>query len=650
MSSSDILPSLSSKSLLKDPQRVRSPTSGRRVSFDSKAKRTPIDFSKLQITAPTFGLGNGIPGSIFSPTTNLPPLQLPSVNNPTPLPPIDPSPEEAPLPQVDSSPIPILPPVEESPPIISPILPPISAPLPISPPVEIQPISPAQVLPAQLPPIEVRPVSPTRTAPTLLPAQLPPIEVRPVSPTPASHTRTAPTLLPAQLPSIEVRPTAPPRMLPSMQPQSTPISASIQWVGSVKDESQLFGNGMEFNEPEPQPEIPATLYRSSPVQYVPNENVMVNTQVIPGMILVNDSPRILTPPVMNVCSSDSDDLSFGYSQRAGSPQMSPPGSPSLPCPTSPSRPISPVCKNDDINLITGECFETILRSYGYTPMLKLIIERQGKLQGEYIKCLDRLGNYVYVRLDTTGGYISVNNQDLVIEQTREVSEIPYSTLHTFKDESFMILHGVAIHCKRGICFVRRHHDGSIKTDHYLYSRVTHRDSPKPPSPSCVLDVMDSSLLSFPVVNMSEIKANIVDVITNTDNLSVRLANHTYKQCMFECQKLEESLSNLAKACEEFKRCSREISEKMKHSTHSYRIKIRDSLTVKSRRDGNFVKTHSLNLYNLQRRQELMSEFLHGARAAGFLADQNLESATRDIRELVKYMQITFANVDSELRP
>lgn len=616
MSSSEILPAPPLKSLLKDPNRVTSPTSTRRVTIGSTPKKPPkFDFSKI----------------VFPNSSKSPSPSSTLLFNPKPIeitPPILPSiPTIKSTDNIENEPtLTLSPPEPES---LPEVIPHVTDPAP--PPAPLFQFPLPQVLPARSEPVELPPAPMVPTSLRLSPL--------PVEPTilPELPAR----LEPVESPTGQALPAQPSRPIVVAPPRPT-----IQSMGYHTTESQLFGGGVEVEEPEPEPIIvPPTLYRQPEVMLAPVENVLTS-----GTILVSDTPRVITPTPTLSCSSEMDEGPLSCSFRSGSPIASPPGSPSLPCPTSPSRPISPVCKSNDISLVRGECFETILRGYGYTPISKLIVRNQDRFQGEYIKCLDRLGNYVYVRLDITGGYISVNNQDLVIEQTHEVSEIPYSTLHTYKDESFLILHGVAVHCKRGICFIRRHHDGSVKTEHFLYSHVSNREVIKPPSPSCVIDVMDSSLLAFPVVNLSEIKANIAVVVRNTDNLSTRLANHTYKQCAYECQKLEESVARLDQACKEFKRLNKILSDSAKDSTNHYRIKIRETLSVRSQRDPTFVKEYSLILYNLQRRQELMAEFLHGSRAAGFLADQTIESATRDIRELNQYMQTTFAGIDTMMRP
>lgn len=654
MSSSDILPS-SPKSLLKDPNRDTTVKNGKSVVFDGKlpTRRPKFDFSNIMLggiapipvgtsTASIFRpapievtspMSDTIPTSSSLDTASLRP-DLNLVQPATLLPPVssswEPNFESLSTARVTNNPVPLpslrLPPLEVD---IKPTTPPQSIFVSKTP----SPIPSAQI-------VEVD-VKPTPAPQPIFVSKLPtPAPVQQIVATveSASLAPTAPVI-------IETRPESPVRNVATVTIQ--PTRPVIQTLGFNVSESQLFGNVSDFNEPETQSTI---LYKSDKPQFYSVAEESRDTMPLSGTILVSDTPRVITPSPTPTCSSGGCEFTFNYSQRVNSPSTSPPGSPSLPCPTSPSRPISPICKSNDINLIKGECFETILRKYGYTPMLKLIVQIQDKYQGEYIKCLDRLGNYVYVRLDVTGGYISVNSHDLVIERTQEISEIPYSTLHTFNDESYLILHGVAIHCKRGICFVRRHHDGSVKTEHYLYTRSNMRENVNPPSPPCVLDVMDSSLLSFPIVNLSEIQSNIVVVVQNTDDLTSRLTNNMYKNCMFECQKLKESLDRLNRVYTEFEGHTRIILEKMRESTNHYRIKVRDTLKSRSNQDPYFLQKYNLILYNIQRRQELMSELLHGTRAAGFLADQNIESVSRDIQDLSRYMQIMFSNVESELRP
>lgn len=317
---------------------------------------------------------------------------------------------------------------------------------------------------------------------------------------------------------------------------------------------------------------------------------------------------------------------------------SPVSSPTFPRALSPQRPLSPVVKST--TSLCGAPVDHTLRSFGYTPLTKIIIEHTDCRKGKYVKCLDPMGNTVYVKLDIEDGHIAISSTDLVVTKGKVIEQIPRSARRMYRDDQFMCGIGIAIDCKYGICFIVRNRKGHIRECDYHFTYD-----------SCGSKfITDCSLMALPVVSLYEIQCNCSWVINNTDVLMTRLVNMAYRNCLSDVKKYECAMMRLAGATTKFRQIYRESSKKLADSTECHRKYIRDVFARGGpRRDCEGMRKHQLLLYNLQRRHELLVELIHSARVVANLSCQ-LDSVSKDIEELNGYMCETFQGVDGPMMP
>lgn len=184
--------------------------------------------------------------------------------------------------------------------------------------------------------------------------------------------------------------------------------------------------------------------------------------------------------------------------------------------------------------------EKELLMYGYIPLNTIVIQdaNNNKITSTYIKALNKLGQKVYILVD--GIYNYNLTSDLSMVETKNGSMLPYS-LKTGAMKMAGMDTGVAFECdKKGLCVLNNtigENDDNISVVESNFTFLEPKDT------GTVVENFGCHL-SYPVVNLSEIKINDALVLQGTSCVTHKLRNAAYHTYMQELDCFQESINKL----------------------------------------------------------------------------------------------------------
>ena len=288
-------------------------------------------------------------------------------------------------------------------------------------------------------------------------------------------------------------------------------------------------------------------------------------------------------------------------------------------------------ENTEITMI-----DSYLRSQRYQPMNNLTVHDEG--ESSYIQALDPLGNKVYVKLDD-GEYTASSSNDLRLSKTTSLSHIPYSSKQAAVDISNPEVSGVALVCKDGVCILE---SGGNESNYKFETSATITTGPT----ETIIE--DDKLSLIPVIKLSEIRANALAVLQNTENVSCRILNSLYISCMDDMELFSLAYADLTDAGEKYFQQHEELMAMLSVTTSQYREYAQGYLDNPPATSAEQLKYETL-LYNLYRRSEMMDDIVKSSRVMAGLAS-NVRDITRTVNDLNKYVNNSFQGVEGVLVP
>lgn len=232
----------------------------------------------------------------------------------------------------------------------------------------------------------------------------------------------------------------------------------------------------------------------------------------------------------------------------------------VPILTSPSKSndlMKHVSQMDDYKeIITTSSIENELINDGYTPISKIVVKTSdGDKRTQYIKAINKLGQYVFINVDGTG-YTSSKTTDLVLFESKNASIVPYSLKMGGYSSAGKDVYGVAFECgTEAICVVTRgQHDLTPHEMTYTYVET-----------SLPVLAFKDGIMSYPVIRLSEIRANPKMVLQNTDIVTSRLRESIYESELKDLEGMQHAIDALSDAFAKFNKKREEASMKIKKS-------------------------------------------------------------------------------------
>ena len=173
------------------------------------------------------------------------------------------------------------------------------------------------------------------------------------------------------------------------------------------------------------------------------------------------------------------------------------------------------------SLIDSSSIENELYKYNYTPVSKIVVKGDNnRKQIFYIKAVNKNAQKVFIIIDSDG-YTSSKSGDLTLMETKLGTNIPHSIKLGAVECIGNDICGVAFECgSDSVCILSRNDNIDLDETNFVYVE-------KSAAISTETEGTEGTIMSYPVVRLSEIIANPELVVMNTDIITRRLRNITY---------------------------------------------------------------------------------------------------------------------------
>jgi hypothetical protein len=177
-----------------------------------------------------------------------------------------------------------------------------------------------------------------------------------------------------------------------------------------------------------------------------------------------------------------------------------------------------------------------LLKLGYQSVGKIVIRKNGQLQTDYVKAINQRGQKLYILVDEPG-FNPISKQDITVMELNSAGNVPYSLKNgTFNHAGIEVL-GVAFECGLdSICtLIRDEPELPPIENNYTFVNAVNN--------------VDHSLIAYPIVKLSEIRADKDTILDHVDCVTRRLRKAAYntelnalKVAQISLERLENSLN------------------------------------------------------------------------------------------------------------
>jgi hypothetical protein len=303
-----------------------------------------------------------------------------------------------------------------------------------------------------------------------------------------------------------------------------------------------------------------------------------------------------------------------------------------------------VGRGSDLN--DKQSIEWLIKSYGYRPLAKLVVNTDGGKVGKYIKALNPIGIIVFIELDN-GGFVTVDKNDLTVTQVVTTDMIPYSVKRCSYESAIPNSRGVAIECNKGVCFVSRDMQGKNNETNYIYSEFIDDSMTSTGQASIVQPfhssyMTDDGMVSYPIVSLLDIKANPQMVVDHTEVSNRRMLQMAYDSCHNDISAFNESYINMTELSKRFVRLYTHSQEQMNITRDAFSVYAKEHAMIDNRSNADNER-YELLLFYLKRRSELQADLVKDCRVMATLSKQ-LDAISSDLKEIISHLETEFAEV------
>lgn len=292
------------------------------------------------------------------------------------------------------------------------------------------------------------------------------------------------------------------------------------------------------------------------------------------------------------------------------------------------------------NLISKSSLEKELREFGYTLINKIVIRgNNGEKRTQYVKAVNKFGQKVFILVDING-FTAAHSTDLTLIESNNANVIPMSMKNGAYNSAVDEISGVAFECgSDAICvIVREPEDFTPKEANFVYMQK-HTES------IGILET-EGNIVVFPVIRLSEIRANPDLILQNTNNVTRRLRNAMYISANEELTDMYQSLLKLNQSFVLFQNQRAEIASKI--STTLDQLDNWNNFYINNTPSSDDEKDKYRNLiYNLTIKNDNVTSLI---RSMNKIAEHKstIDSLSKDIDDLIAYNSSEFANIDSAI--
>jgi hypothetical protein len=284
--------------------------------------------------------------------------------------------------------------------------------------------------------------------------------------------------------------------------------------------------------------------------------------------------------------------------------------------------------------VGNEGIEKELMMDGYVPLAKLVVKEGENKNGYFIKAINKLGQYVYISLDTEG-FIATNPKDLTMVKSDIANTIPYSVKMSALECAGLNVCGLAFECENGLCSLST----DVKTNKPVEESFIYTEDRSERT-----GLISSGLISYPIIKMSEIRADRDLVLKLTNESINRIRNSSYINVENKCVATKNSLLNLVGSFDNFINTKDVLFNKLRDSLEILG-KISRDFHLKPPTTDEARKRYNTLLYNLRRRNDLFVTLLE---TINHISEESshFNKCTSDINEITLSLKQNFEGVDS----
>lgn len=310
-----------------------------------------------------------------------------------------------------------------------------------------------------------------------------------------------------------------------------------------------------------------------------------------------------------------------------------------------SLPLKPIAEimnqefeiRDYQGIIANSSLENELLNVGYAPISKIVIRADsGEKRTQYIKAVNKMGQKVFILIDVNG-YTTARSTDLTLIEAHNATIVPYSLKTGAYNCAGKDVCGVAFECGAdAVCVLARApNDLTPKESNFVFVEQN--------APAAGSIENEGSIMTYPVIRLSEIRANPVLVLQNTDTVTRRLRNSGYSTLLQELATTQQSINKLNEAFNKFDRLRENVAVKLNSTLTQLEQWNAIYMNTPPTTDEGKDKYRALQ-YNLTLRNENIGVLLRSMKK---IADLNvsIDNITKEISDITEFGEKEFVNVD-----
>lgn len=279
--------------------------------------------------------------------------------------------------------------------------------------------------------------------------------------------------------------------------------------------------------------------------------------------------------------------------------------------------------------------EKELITHGYMPMEKVIIRHKQNDKARYIKALNKLGQTVFIDLDSDG-VVHVNPTDVTLTQTNKSTMVPYSAKMGTMNCLDLDVCGVAFECSNGICTLHR----GVRSSIPIETTFTTVEDYGPKAA-----IVKGSPVAYPIIRMSEIRANNQMVLKTVNKATRKLRNDSHAICVTHLHHSSTLINELSKEYNKFI-----DQQKSLFSSISSSIEILENSILKiddvEKLNGDEKEVYALRQFNLKERNDYIIELLKICQDVSEVANKTtMEEYITYLQSINKYLKDKYSHID-----
>ena len=293
--------------------------------------------------------------------------------------------------------------------------------------------------------------------------------------------------------------------------------------------------------------------------------------------------------------------------------------------------------HDYQGMIQDKSVEQMLTESGYLPVDKILTkDENGNLMCQYIKSVDATGRTSFVDLDCEG-YVSVDPKDMtMVNGSNNASVVPYSVkMGTYECASSDVC-GVAFECDNEICTLKRADDSLTPSETVFTQSATEAGHKKH-------GMLDNHPISYPIVSLSDIKANPERVACSIKDAHDRMRNASFGQVSQDTSGLVSATKSLNNEISRFNTNQKAISASLTNTIAQLEKIHAQYKKSPPSSDHERSKLRSVH-YNLRKRHDMVVDHLKLSESVNSRVDR-IRELSGEVKALNDYTEKLFAGLD-----